>query len=512
MKSTASFRTLLFVAGFVTITACAPQPVQRAPQPSQTRPTAALPETSARRSPQQQRVGDENHPKLLQRYGGVYDDPELTAYVNGLGRDLAAVSEQPNEKWTFTVLDNPTVNAFAIPGGYVYVTRGLVSLANSEAELAGVIGHEIGHVTAGHSSLRQERSTIAQGALLGALILGKVLGAGDDALRSGAQIGQAVAGGYLANYSRADELAADNLGIRYLARAGYDPYAQADFLESMGASQALDAKMTGRSYNPNATNFLASHPANGPRTRQAIAVAQNSGETIPAGAPRNRSSFLRVIDGITYGDSPEQGFVRGSNFSHPVLRFSYDSPRGFRILNSSAAVVAQGPNNARFVLDGGKNPQGDLTTYIRREWVPTIGQKYRVGRVRNVVSRPINGLEAASAEVPVQIGNQAFNALLVAIRLDGKLYRLTGLSPQGQNLIPAMRQAANTFRRLSVGEAARLKPQLLEVVTVRAGDTVESLARRMKVPGEFAIDRFRVLNALERGDRLTPGERVKVIR
>ena len=129
--------------------------------------------------------------------------------MNELGRDLVSVSEQPNERWTFTVLDNPTVNAFAIPGGYVYVTRGLVALANSEAELAGVIGHEIGHVTAGHSSLRQERTAIATGALLGALLLGKVLGAGDDLLRGGAQVGQAVAGGYLANYSRKDELAAE---------------------------------------------------------------------------------------------------------------------------------------------------------------------------------------------------------------------------------------------------------------------------------------------------------------
>ena len=202
----------------------------------------------------------------------------------------------------------------------------MVGLANSEAELAGVIGHEIGHVTAGHSALRQERATIATGALLGAQILGAVVGLDPNLIKGVTQVGQVAAGGILADYSRGDELAADNLGIRYLARSGYDPYAQADFLESMGASSSLDARMAGKSYNPNATNFLASHPANGPRTRRAIEVAQKLRRGDPVGAGRNRDRFLQLVDGITYGDSAEQGFVRGRNFAHPKLRFSYDSP------------------------------------------------------------------------------------------------------------------------------------------------------------------------------------------
>ena len=199
--------------------------------------------------PQEVQIGQEADQQIVAQYG-LYDDPELAAYVDRLGQELLEVShmrredtpaEMRNTPFTFRVLDSPVVNAFALPGGYIYITRGILAHLDNEAQLAVVLGHEIGHVTAGHSSLRQERSTIAQGALLGALILGKVLGAGDDVLRSGAQLGQAVAGGYLANYSREDELAADNLGIRYLARAGYDPYAQADFLESMGASR-VDAQ------------------------------------------------------------------------------------------------------------------------------------------------------------------------------------------------------------------------------------------------------------------------------
>ena len=499
----------LALAGILALglAACAQQP-QSQPRGATSAPAPA---TVQQRSASEQRLGDENHQKILQKYGGVYQNARLTNYVNELGRRIARVSEQPNEKWTFTVLDNPTVNAFALPGGYVYVTRGLVGLANSEAELAGVIGHEIGHVTAGHSSLRRERATIATGALLGAQILGAVLGADPNLIKGVTQVGQAAAGGILADYSRGDELAADNLGIRYLARSGYDPYAQADFLESMGASASLDARMAGKSYNPNATNFLASHPANGPRTRRAIEVAQNSGEVIPVGAGRNRDRFLQVVDGITYGDSASQGFVRGRNFAHPELRFTYDSPRGFTIVTSSTAVTAKGPSNARFVLDGGRNPQGSLTNYINRVWAPAIGKQYRTGRLSGVQNRRINGLDAASGYLPVQVNGTNFTAMLTAIRLDGKLYRLTGLVPRGSGLLPEVEQAVQSFRKLSAREARNLRPQTLDIVRVRRSDTVASLARRMNVDS-FHEDRFRVLNGLGPSDRLRAGQRVKIIR
>ena len=490
------------------LAACAPQP---GTTQTGAAPGAAAPATVKSRSASEQRLGDENHQKILQKYGGVYNNARLTSYVNELGRRIARVSEQPNEKWTFTVLDNPTINAFALPGGYVYVTRGLVGLANSEAELAGVIGHEIGHVTAGHSSLRQERATIATGALLGAQILGAVLGADPNLVKGVTQIGQVAAGGILADYSRGDELAADNLGIRYLARAGYDPYAQADFLESMGASSSLDARMAGKSYNPNATNFLASHPANGPRTRRAIEVAQNSGEIIPVGASRDRDRFLQVIDGLEYGDSAEQGFVRGRTFSHPKLRFTYESPSGFTIVNSSAAVTAKGPGNARFVLDGGRNLPGSLSNYISRTWAPAIAKEYRVGRLSRVTPRRINGLEAASGYLPVQVNGKAFDAMLTAIRLDGKLYRLTGLVPRGSGLMGQVERAAQSFRSLSPREARQLKPQRIDIVRVRRGDTVAGLARRMNVDS-FHEERFRVLNGLGPSDRLSSGQRVKIIR
>ncbi len=503
-------RALTTAACVLIVAACA-QPGAGPTAGTGAAPTQKAPSTSTRRSPSQQKIGDENHPKIVQKYGGIYQNAKLSAYVNELGAKLARVSEQPNEKWTFTVLDSPTVNAFALPGGYVYITRGLAALANSEAELAGVIGHEIGHVTAGHSSLRQDRTTVATGVLLGAQLLGAIAGIDANLLKAGAQIGQLVAGGVLANYSRSDELDADNLGIRYIGRAGYDPYAQADFLESMAASSGLDAKLKGGSYNPNATDFFASHPATGPRTRQAIQNAKAAGAKIPVGASRNRDRFLRIIEGVTFGDSEEQGFVQGNKFSHPQLRFAFSAPRGFKITNSASNVTATGPQNARFIMDGGKNPNGSLTNYITRTWVPGIGKTYRVGRVTGLQPRRINGLEAASGVVPVQIDGKNFQALLVAIRLDGALYRLTGLAPQGSSMLPTMSQASETFRKLTTAEANRLRSSRVDVVTVGSRDTVASLSRRMNV-SELKEDRFRVLNGLKAGEQVKRGQKVKIIR
>nr|MBA3235305.1 hypothetical protein [Chloroflexota bacterium] len=264
-------------------------------------------------------------------------------------------------------------------------------------------------------------------------------------------------------------------------------------------------------YNPNATQFLATHPATGARTRQAIEVARNSGEPIPVGAQRHRDRLLQVVDGITWGDSPEQGFVRGRSFSHPLLGFSYNAPKGFVIVNSAAAVAALGPDDSRFVLDGAPNPTGPLDAYIARQWIPQIAREFPIGRPDRIAPRNINGLEAASSTLPVELGGRRFDALLVAIRHDGRLYRLAGLAPRGSGLIDDMARAAETFHPLSATEIAALTPTRIAIVTARPGDTVASLAGGMNVDG-FHEERFRVLNALAPGEPVRPGQQVKIVR
>jgi len=469
------------------------------------------PETSATRSASAQREGDQNHPKIVAKFGGVYQNDRLKAYVNRVGQRIARVSAQPNALWTFTVLDTPTVNAFAIPGGYVYVTRGLVALANDEAQLAGVLGHEIGHIAAGHSALRRQRSTTAGIGLLAGAIGLSVLGVDPNVASGLMNIGQTAAGGYLAQYSRGDELDADNLGVRYLARAGYDPYAQADFLDQLRASSELQARIAGKDYDPNRVDFFASHPSSGKRTRQAIEVAQAAGAVTTAGADRNRAAYLKAIDNMVYGDSAAQGFVDGRTFSHPKLRFTYRVPRRFKITNSADQVVASGPQNSLFIMDGDRNRWGPLTDYIRRVWAPGIAKKYRTGQLSGLRSERINRLESASAVMPVRLNNRTYDALLVAYRLNGKLYRITGLAPQGSGLLREMTEAARSFRRLSATEAGRLREKRIDIVPVRSGDTPERLARRMKFD-DYRIERFRLLNGLRPGQPLLAGQKVKLVR
>ena len=468
----------------------------------------AAPPAGTVRTAAEQREGDRAHREVVEHFGGAYRDPRLAAYVSQVGQRVAAVSGQPGARWTFTVLDSPTINAFAIPGGYVYVTRGLVALAGDEAQLAGVLGHEVGHVVAGHSALRRERTTTASLGLLAGMIGLAVAGVDPQAAGAILDIGQAAAGGYLAAHSRSEELEADDLGVRYLARAGYDPYAQAEFLDRLTAWSALQARIAGGSYDANRVDFFSSHPATAERTRQAIGLAQGAG---PGGTDRGRDRLLAAIDGIVWGDSPRQGFVRGRTFSHPELGFTFTVPPGFTITNSAEAVVARGPRDAHFIFDGVRDPGVALTDYIARGWAPAIAQKQRVGPLQGLAPDRINGLEAARAVLPVELRGRAFDALLVAVRLGGRVYRMTGLAPRGSGLLPALGGAAETFRPLSPAEAAALQPSRIQVVTVQAGETVETLARRMNVDG-YALERFRVLNGLGPGEIVRPGDRVKLVR
>lgn len=469
------------------------------------------PRTVAKRSASDQRLGDENHPKILAQFGGEVANKGLRNYVNEIGRKLASHSEQPEGPWTFTVLDSPVVNAFALPGGYVYVTRGLVALANDEAELAGVIGHEIGHVTGAHSAGRQERSTIAQLGVLGATILGAVAGLDGNAVRAIGQIGNTIGQGYVASYSREQEYEADELGVRYIARAGYDPSAQSDFLNNLKQTTRLQTRLAGGSYDPNRVDFLSTHPATGERVRKAMRAARDEGINVREGAPRNQERHFREIEGMVYGDSAEQGFVRGRTFSHPKLRFTFTVPQNFKIQNSSSQVTAGGPNGSGIVFDGDKDPGGSIDQYITRVWAPGISKNARTGRLSGLRKFQIDGRPAASALLPVETRNGVRIARMTAIRMEGTIYRFLGIQPQGADQLGRkMDLAASSFRRLSKREANALKPHRIAIHKVRKGEDVRDLARRTPFD-EARRARFRVLNGMEPGSEVKRGQRVKLV-
>lgn len=446
-------------------------------------------------SPQEEaRIGAEAHPQILKAYGGVYEDARVGAYVAKVALRVARASDLPDIPYTVSVLDSPVVNAFALPGGYVYVTRGLLALANSEAELAGVLAHEIGHVAARHSAQRQT-------AAVGSQIFGTLLGAvvGSSAVNQLFNLGSQ---GLIASYSREQEFEADSLGVRYLARAGYDPYAQASFLKQLAAETAFAAKLSGRGAGAVQVDWLATHPANDARVREAARLAAETG--MPQGAGEvNAAAHLQAVDGLLYGDRPEEGVIRGREFLHSGLGFRFKAPEDFHLQNTPQAVWAFGPDKSIVKFDTGKKAPGqDIAGYLVNDWA----RQLRLTELRRL---EIGGLAAAEAWTRLQ----NMRTRIVAIEgRDGRVYRfLAGTVPQAGTVHDAAIGAmVESFRLLSKAEAARIKPLRIRTVKVRPGESAAALAARMKVEA-YALERFRVLNGLGEGGEPKPSSTVKLI-
>ena len=441
-------------------------------------------------------VGRREHPNVLQAFGGEYAERGIPAYVNDIGGRLAANSEFPSIGYRWTVLNTPIVNALALPGGYIYVTRGLMALAANEAELAGVMGHELGHVTARHSAERQTQSIIAQ---LGLIALGVATGSGD--LVNLAAVG---AQAYLQSYSRDQEFEADTLGVRYMAESGWDPGAMATFLASLREYSQLEAQMAGR--NPGSVdefNMMASHPRTLDRVRAATAAA---GVQDVEGV-LNREVYLQMIEGLRYGDDPAQGVVDGQWFRHPGLGFEFRVPEGFSVMNGESQVSAQNARGAAIVFDMAQAGAADPAEYLVYQWAE--------GVALNELERiSVNGLQGATGWTRLQTsgGGQA-NVRAVVLKGEGnRVFRFLFLSPAGDSSFnSAFRETTYSFRRLSAAEAAQIKGFRIYVLPVGPGDSVASLSRGMPF-GSYNEQAFRVLNDLVGGGALARGELVKVVR
>ena len=443
------------------------------------------------------RIGQKSHPEILKEFGGAYGTPQLQSYIQNLGTQLAARSERPDLKFTFTVLNTPIVNAFAVPGGYIYITRGLLALANDEAEVAGVLSHEIGHIVARHSAQRYSEGVLAQIGVIGLGIL-----TGSQEITNLAGYG---AQAWLQSYSRDQEFQADQLGVRYLSRASYDPQAMAAFLSSLEADAKLEATIEGHPETADQFNIMQTHPRTADRVQRAIAEAK---ATTPVPNPKTeREAYLDEVDSILYGDDPKQGITRGRHFSHPDLRLAFDAPQGFRLANGTDAVQGLGPNNSALVFDGGRaSISGSMADYISNVWAANI-------RLQSLDSITINGMEAATATASGSTDQGQVFVRLVAIRYDANtIYRFIYLCPTqvAASADSGFRQSAASFRKLSAGEAAQIRPLRVRVVTVKPGDSVSSLAKAMAFD-DYQEQRFRVLNGLTAGQGLVAGQRVKLI-
>lgn len=438
--------------------------------------------------------GAQENAETLQQFGGAYGG-KAGAYVSQVGRRIAFQSGIANSEsaYTVTLLNSNVMNAFALPGGYVYVTRQLLATMNDEAELAFVLGHEVGHVAAHHSRKRQTGSTLGA---IGAAILGAVTGSSTVAniASQGAQF-------VLLGYSRDQEYEADRLGVRYLGQASYDPYAAPDMLQQLGAATNLEAALKGE--RPNQTPTWAStHPLTSDRVARARALAQQ----LPAGSRlRNRDAFLDAIDGMLMDDDPHQGVVEGRSFRHPDLGIGFDAPAGYSLSNAADAVTVSGTGGQAQFASAAFG--GSLEAYVDGVFRSLAGGQ---GQVTHTAPSPVtvNGFDGLSASARANTDQGQVDVTVVALRTGpSQAFHFVTITPAGSGIGP-FGALIGSFHRLSAAERASIRPRYLAVVTVRPGDTIQSLAARMAYP-DRQQERFVALNGLTAQPE--PGSRVKLV-
>lgn len=436
------------------------------------------------------RFGAEEHPRIVAAYGGIYHDTKLEQTLARIVGRVVAASDKPDQSYRITILNAPAVNAFALPGGYLYVTRGLLSLANDSSEVAAVLAHEMAHVTADHAIARQDK---ARTAMIVSRVVTDVLN-DDDAGRLALASSQRS----LASFSRQQELEADAIGVKTIGRAGYDPFAAARFLTAMG--RYANYRSAADVANDKRPEFLASHPTTPDRIDFAMRAARQFGA--PGVGEVDRDRYLQGIEGMVFGDDPSQGFVRERSFFHPSLGVGFTVPEGFVIDNASDAVLATGADGTALRFDAVSLPAGaDLGEYLASGWV----NGFKDGSIRRFA---VNGLPAASAVANAK--GWAFRIAVVQVST-GATYRFIFANEiDTQAFAKAAAATVESFRQLDPSEAARLRSLRIRLVTVKRGDTHRSLSRKMR-----GVDRplqlFRALNDLDPGTRLPAGMKVKIV-
>jgi len=443
--------------------------------------------------------GAQYHQEFLDEFGGAMSGSQA-AYVEQVGQNIAVQSGLANSQSAFTVtlLNSSVDNAFAVPGGYVYVTRQLVGLMNNEAELAGVLGHEVGHVAARHSKSRQKAAQ--RNSVLGAIgsILSGVLLGNSGLGQLGQQLASAAPQLLTAKYSRKQETEADNLGIQYLRGAGYDPHAMATVLQSLASQNALDAQIQGR--DATIPQWASTHPDPASRVRSALSKAGNvTGVT-------NRDTFLARIDGLLYGDDPRQGVIEGNSFIHPDMRLSFTVPNGYYMVNGTRAVSINGQGGQAQLTTAAYN--GNLEAYVRQAFQAIGGSQAQLAP-QTMQRTTINGLPVVVGAARVQSGQSNVDVTVVAYEFsNSQAFHLAAITPAGR--ASTFNAMFNSLRRITPAEAAQVIPRRIDVVTAGRNDTLQSLAGRMAY-GSAQLERFRVLNGLAGNAQVVPGEKYKIV-
>ena len=438
-------------------------------------------------------MGQQSDPQVRQEYG-VVENQALQAYVQTMGRRLVAVSHRPNLEWHFTVVDSPVVNAFAIPGGYVYLTRGILAYLGSEAELAGVMGHEIGHVTARHSVRQITRQQLAQ--------LG--IGVGSVLSPTFGQLGNAAQGGLgllFLRFSRDDEREADRLGVEYASRGAYDPRQVSNFFDVLGRLSAANDRET-------IPGWLSTHPDPPERVQATRMLATEWIQMLGLTEERmilNRDQMLRAMDSVVFGNNPREGFTEGNRFYHPTLEFQIDIPPQWRVDNTRDAIVAIGPQQmAQLELTVPKVPAGTTVN----DYVRVLAQRGMAPQSAENVT--INGNRAVLASYVMRTQAGPLAALAGFIEHRNQIFQIVGITSDFRRFGSEIEQSIRSFERLTDQRILRAQPDRLKIYTSQQGDTLSSIARRTNNP-RVSADELAILNRLAVDQPIAAGRLLKVV-
>jgi len=417
-----------------------------------------------------------------------YDDDDLQAYVERIGQSLAATSERAHLSWSFTVLDDAAVNAFAVPGGYLYVTRGILTYFNSEAELAAVLGHEIGHVTARHSVEQLSRQQLL-GGLLG---IGSIL---SDEVRAVSGFGATAIGILGLSYSRADEHQADSLGVRYALRDRYDPRVALRVHTMLGRQTALSG---GRGI----PNWLATHPSSADRIDRIHAQVDMLSDTELAQTRVLATEYLTAVDGVVFGLDPRQGFFQGPRFLHPDLEFTFSLPDGWQTVNLTQAVVGQSPNEDAVVQLALADTSGHADA--AREFFSGEGIRSSAGRRASVHGHPAT---IGTFEAPTDGGSVSGVAGFIDYR--DRTYQILGYTgtQQFRTYEEVFRSVIGSFDRLTDRAALAVQPLRIDVRTIQRATTLNAMVEDQGSP--VSADELEIANGIEADTPLSRGDQIK---
>ena len=434
-------------------------------------------------------VGRQADEQVKKQYQ-VFESKALQDYVNRVGQRLAKQSHRPGLHYRFTVLDTPEINAFALPGGYVYITRGIMAYLNSEAELAAVVGHEIGHVTARHG-VRQQSA--AQAANIGLTIASIFVPQINTNL--GQNLANLMGGALLSGYGREQELEADRLGAQYLARADYDPQAIISVLRVLKNQELKDielAKQEGREPR-RYSGLFATHPDNDTRLKEVVGEADKLAPTAPF---EGRAEFLAATDGLVFNDNTEQGVVRNNRFYHGELGIALQLPETWQVHNLPDALVAVSPGGeAMLQMKMDQNPRGTPVEYARR----------MVGSSANVQRIDLDGLSAATFELPNVMGGVIYHNKYAYI-LQAQAKASGGLNAHRNDIFNTVR----SFHALTAEERKLVRPLSIRIITARQGDTYARLAHNSPL-GKSAESYLRLINAQYPDGEPQAGQRIKIV-